>query len=141
MSFVPDIRVFCCHYTSQQAIAEGREGLRGDGFPVNATIERLVCSGKLQVSTILKAFEDGADGVCVVGCPENECHNIMGSQRASRRVLAVRKALVQLGVEAERIAMMHLPRGFHREFIDAARQVDEQVRILGPSPFKGGLEK
>lgn len=136
MSFTPDIRIFCCHYTSQQAIAEGAAGLAADGFPATATINRLVCSGKLQVSTILKAFEDGADGVCVVGCPENECHNLLGSQRAARRVQAVRKALDELGVEAERIEMFHLPRGFHPEFVEAARQMEERALNLGASPFK-----
>jgi coenzyme F420-reducing hydrogenase delta subunit len=140
MSFTPDIQIFCCHYTSQQAIAEGGSGLAADGFPANATINRLVCSGKLQVSTILKAFEDGADGVCVVGCPESECHNLLGSQRAARRVVAVRKALSELGVEAERIEMFHLPRGFHPEFVGAARRMDERVRGLGASPFKNEVE-
>lgn len=141
MSFIPDIRVFCCHYTSQQAIAEGMEGLKEDGFPANAAVERLTCSGKLKVSTILKAFEDGADGVCVVGCPLNECHNLMGSQRAAHRVLAARKALNELGVEEERVEMFHLPRGFHPEFVEAARLMDERIRNMGPSPFKGGPEK
>ena len=110
--------------------------MAADGFPANAQINRLVCSGKLQVSTILKAFEDGADGVCVVGCPANECHNLLGSQRAAHRVLAVRRALTELGVEAERLEMFHLPRGFHPEFIQAARLMDERVRGLGASPFK-----
>ncbi len=141
MSFIPDIQIFCCHYTSQQAIAEGSAGLQADGFPVNATINRLVCSGKLQVSTILKAFEEGADGVCVVGCPENECHNLMGSQRAAHRVVAVRRALAELGVEPERIEMHHLPRGFHPQFVAAALQMDEKVRGFGPSPFKSEKSK
>ena len=87
MSFTPDIQIFCCHYTSQQAIAEGADGLKEDGFPENATINRLPCSGKLQVSTILKAFEGGADGVCVIGCPPDQCHNLRGSQRAARRAM------------------------------------------------------
>jgi len=141
MSFTPDIRVFCCHYTSQQAIAEGSDGLTRYGFPVNATIERLACSGKIQVSNILKAFEDGADGVCVVGCPVNECHNLMGSQRAAHRVVAVRKALAELGVEEDRLEMFHLPRGFHPEFIEAVRQLDERARSMGLSPFKGGAAR
>lgn len=136
MSFTPDIQIFCCHYTSQQAIAEGANGLKEDGFPEGATINRLPCSGKLQVSTLLKAFEDGADGVCVVGCLEEKCHNVMGSQRAAHRVLAVRKALDELGVESERIEMFHLERGFHPEFIDAAVMMDERIRDLGPSPFR-----
>ncbi|MFZ5766049.1 MAG: hydrogenase iron-sulfur subunit [Thermodesulfobacteriota bacterium] len=138
MSFTPDIQAFCCHYTSQQTIAEGREGLRQDGMPESVTINRLPCTGKLEVSTLLKAFEEGADGVYVVGCPADKCHNIKGSQRAAKRVGAVKKALGELGVEAERIEMFHLERGFHPEFIDSARQMHATISKLGPSPFKGG---
>lgn len=139
MSFTPDIQIFCCHYTSQQAIAEGPAGLKEDGFPAGAVINRLPCSGKLQVSTLLKAFEDGADGVCVVGCPEDKCHNVLGSQRAAHRVRAVRKALVELGVDGERIEMFHLERGFHPEFIEAAVLMHERVITLGASPFKNNI--
>jgi F420-non-reducing hydrogenase iron-sulfur subunit len=141
MSFTPDIQIFCCHYTSQQAIAEGAGGLKEDGFPENATINRVTCGGKLQVSALLKAFEDGADGVVVVACPEDECHNVMGSQRAARRARAVRKALEELGVEGERIEMYHLERGFHPEFVEAAVKMDEAVKAMGASPFKSEEKK
>ncbi|MDF1615120.1 hydrogenase iron-sulfur subunit [Desulfurivibrio dismutans] len=137
MAFTPDIQVFCCHYTSQQALAEGPEGLAADGFPANATINRLVCGGKLKVSSLLAAFEQGADGVCVIGCRPDECHNLMGSQRAARRVLAVKKALEELEVEPERVAMFHLERGFHPEFVRVTQEMNEKLQQLGPSPFKG----
>ncbi|MBU0729730.1 MAG: hydrogenase iron-sulfur subunit [Proteobacteria bacterium] len=136
--FTPNIRAFCCHYTSQQICAEGDEGLNREGFPKSVAIERLVCSGKLQVSAILKAFEDGADGVYVVGCPEDKCHNLMGSQRAAKRVGAVRKALTELDVEADRVEMYHLERGFHPEFVAAAQEMDRRIKEMGPSPLKGG---
>lgn len=135
--FTPDIRAFSCHYTSQQTCAEGSEGLKLDGFPESVTMHRQVCTGKLQVSTLLKAFEDGADGVYVVGCPEDKCHNLMGSQRAAKRVLAIKKALAELDVEPERIEMYHLERGFHPEFVQAAQEMDKRIRKLGPSPMKG----
>jgi len=83
MAFAPDIQLFCCHYTAQQTCAEGPEGLAADGLPAGITINRQVCTGKLQVSTLLKAFEQGADGVYVVGCQADKCHNLMGSQRAA----------------------------------------------------------
>ncbi len=137
MSFTPDIQAFCCHYTSQQTIAEGREGLKSDGLPDSVTINRLVCTGKLRVSALLKAFEDGADGVYVAGCPADECHNVKGSQRAAKRVLAVKKALKELGVEPERIEMYHLQRGFHPEFIEVAQEMEQRISKLGPSPLKG----
>lgn len=137
MPFTPDIRTFCCHYTSQQACAQEAEGLRKEGLPENIAINRVVCSGKLEVSTLLQAFEDGADGVYVVGCPEDKCHNLMGSQRAAKRVGAIKKALAELEVEPERIEMFHLERGLHPEFIAAAREMDKRIRTLGPCPLKG----
>lgn len=137
MTFIPGIQVFCCHYTSQQALAESREELAADGLPAGAVINRLACGGKLRVSALLGAFEEGADGVCVVGCREEECHNLLGSQRAARRVLAVKKALAELGVEEERISFHHLPRGFHPEFVQAVQGLADKVNKLGPSPFKG----
>jgi F420-non-reducing hydrogenase iron-sulfur subunit len=118
-------------------LAEGREGLNADGFPANATINRLVCGGKLQVSALLKAFENGADGVCVIACEPDKCHNLMGSDRAARRVLAVKKALAELDTEAERIEMFQLPRGFHPEFVRVTQEMNEKIQQLGPSPFKG----
>ncbi len=137
MVFTPDIQAFCCHYTSQQTIAEGKEGLKEDGMPENVTLNRVVCTGKLQISTLLKAFENGADGVYVAGCPTDTCHNIKGSQRAAKRVAAIKKALSELGVEPERIEMFHLERGFHPEFIEVARKMNQRITDLGPCPLKG----
>ena len=137
MSFTPNIQAFCCHYTSQQTLAEGPERMKADGFPADVNIHRLDCTGKLEVSTLLKAFEDGADGVYVAGCPVDKCHNLMGSQRAAKRVAAIKSALSELGVEPERIEMFHLERGFHPEFVKVAQLMNERISDLGPSPFKG----
>ena len=136
MSFNPNIQAFCCHYTSQQACSENGGGLLEDGFPANITINRLPCSGKLQVSTLLQAFEDGADGVYVGGCPEDGCHNVKGSVRAAKRVAAVRDALEELGVEGGRVQMYHLPRGLHPEFVEKGKEMDSRIREMGPSPFQ-----
>ena len=137
MSFDPAITLFSCHYTSQQScVAEGNE-LAQLGFPSNISLVRVPCTGKLQVTTLLKAFEDGADGVYVVGCPADGCHNVKGSVRAAKRVAAVKAALEELGVEGERVEMYHLPRGLHPEFVEKGKEMDGRIRDLGPSPFLG----
>jgi coenzyme F420-reducing hydrogenase delta subunit len=135
MNFTPDIRVFSCHYTSQQSCAEGGTELQKLNFPENVKLNRVPCTGKLQIVTLLKAFEDGADGVYVVGCPTDTCHNLKGSQRAAKRVEAVKIAMGELGVEAERVEMYHMERGLHPEFVDAAKEMNERIMKMGPSPF------
>jgi coenzyme F420-reducing hydrogenase delta subunit len=135
MSFTPDIRLFSCHYTSQQSCSDDGKELNELGFPANIKMTRVVCTGKLEEVTLLKAFEDGADAVYVVGCPADGCHNVKGSQRAAKRVQAVREALSELGVEPDRARMYHLPRGLHPEFVDAGREMNENISTMGPSPF------
>lgn len=135
MSFTPDIQVFSCHYTSQQSCADGGKELQKLDFPENVTLNRVPCTGKLQEVTLLKAFENGADGVYVVGCPTDTCHNVKGSQRAAKRVEAIKNAMSELGVEADRVEMYHMERGLHPEFVDAAKEMNERILKLGPSPF------
>ena len=140
MSFTPDIRLFSCHYTSQQGCAGRGAELRKLGFPENIRLTRVPCTGKRQVTTLLRAFEDGADAVYVVGCPVDACHNVKGSLRAAKRVEAVRQALSELGVEPDRAAMYHLPRGLHPEFVAAAREMNERIGGLGPAPFRSARQ-
>lgn len=136
MNFDPAITLFSCHYTSQQSCAEEGNKLEQLGFPESIDLVRVACTGKLQITTLLQAFEDGADGVYVVGCPTVGCHNAKGSVRAAKRVDAVRSALEELGVEGGRVQMYHLPRGLHPEFVEKGKEMDGRIRDLGPSPFK-----
>ncbi len=136
MDFVPRIKLFTCHYAAQHSGAGSQsDELLKLGLPENISIHRLVCTGRLDELTLLKAFEDGADGVYVVGCPKDGCHNEKGSQRAGLRVEAVKEALVELGVEPERVRMYYIKRGLHPEFVEAAREMNRVVAELGVSPF------
>jgi F420-non-reducing hydrogenase iron-sulfur subunit len=63
--FEPQIVAFCCHYCAYAA-ADLAGSLRVQ-YPTNVKIVRLPCTGKLDTLHVLKAFEDGADGVMVAG--------------------------------------------------------------------------
>jgi len=63
--FEPQIVAFCCHYCAYAA-ADLAGSLRVQ-YPTNIKIVRLPCTGKLDTLHILKAFEEGADGVMVAG--------------------------------------------------------------------------
>jgi hypothetical protein len=70
----------------------------------------LPCTGRLQPEHLLKAFEAGADLVCVVACAESDCHYLEGSRRAERRVGYVEKLLDEIGLGGERLMLFHLAR-------------------------------
>ena len=63
--FEPSIVAFCCHYCAYAA-ADLAGSLRVQ-YPTNVKIVRLPCTGKLDTLHVLKAFEEGADGVMVAG--------------------------------------------------------------------------
>ena len=84
---------------------------------------------------MLKAFENGADGVMVVGCLEGDCHYVMGNLRARRRVGRVAEILRQAGVGGDRVAMYNLSAGEGTKFARFAQEMVARVRELGPSPI------
>jgi len=64
-NFNPEIVAFCCHYCAYAA-ADLAGSMRLE-YPPSIKVIELPCSGKLDVLYVLRAFEDGADGVMVAG--------------------------------------------------------------------------
>ena len=64
-AFHPEIVAFCCHYCAYAA-ADLAGSMRLE-YPQGIKVIELPCSGKLDVIYVLRAFEDGADGVMVAG--------------------------------------------------------------------------
>ncbi len=63
----------------------------------------LPCSGKLEIVFLLKALENGADGVALFACREEECNYVIGSARSGNRLRYARKILRDVGLSEERI--------------------------------------
>ena len=81
-------------------------------FPVDEVM--VPCTGKLQPEHLLKAFEAGADLVCIVACAQDNCHYLQGCRRAGRRVEYVKDLLDQIGLGADRLVLFRL-RGSAKE--------------------------
>ena len=65
----------------------------------------VVCSGKIDTHHILKAFQAGADGVLILGCPEGHCHFQDGNYQTRKKFFLIHKALNAFGIEPERLSM------------------------------------
>lgn len=64
-NFNPEIVAFCCHYCAYAA-ADLAGSMRLE-YPPSIKVIELPCTGKLDALYVLRAFEDGADGVMVAG--------------------------------------------------------------------------
>lgn len=94
------------------------------------------CSGRVDILHLLKAIEDGADGVYVAGCLEGECHFLTGNLKAKRRVQFVKRTLEEIGIEPERVDMFNLSAGEGPRFAEIAFEMVNRIKELGPSPIK-----
>lgn len=95
----------------------------------------LPCTGRIDESLLLKAFENGADGVMVIGCLEGDCHYVSGNIRAKARVERVYAILESIKIGADRIRMYNLSAGEGAKFAEYANEFVDQVEKLGPSPI------
>ena len=131
-NFRPQIVAFACHYCAYAA-ADLAGGLRLN-YPPSIKIIELPCTGKLDVLHILRAFEEGADGVMVAGCEEGSCHYLKGNLIAKSRVSYARTLLAKIGLEPERLQMYNLSSAMGPRFAAIVQEMVERVRGLGPSP-------
>ena len=104
-------------------------------YPSNIKVIQVPCSGRVDILHLLKAIEDGADGVYVAGCLEGECHYLTGNYKARRRVNYVKKTLEEIGLEPERVEMFNLSAGDGPRFAEIAIEMNNRIKELGPSPL------
>lgn len=105
--------------------------------PAEVRVIELPCSSKVDELYLMSAFDSGADGVIVLGCHKERCHYFEGSLRAEKRVGMTRALLAEIGIEPERLEMIHF-RADKDDFGDICNKMLEKVRQLGPSPVRDG---
>jgi F420-non-reducing hydrogenase iron-sulfur subunit len=132
--FEPELTAFTCIYCGSMA-ADTAGALRLS-YPANVKLFRFPCTGKVDVEYILKAFEEGADGVYIVACPIGNCHHLHGNVRATKRLSYARALMKQVGLEPERLNIFYMSGSQAHAFATAAQQMTERIRQLGPSPLR-----
>jgi F420-non-reducing hydrogenase iron-sulfur subunit len=105
-------------------------------YPTFIKVIKVPCTGRVDVLTMLKAFESGVDGVYLAGCLEGECHFLKGNLRARKRVTYAKTLLQEVGIEPERLEMYNLSSAQGQRFAAIANDMTEKIRALGPSPLK-----
>jgi F420-non-reducing hydrogenase iron-sulfur subunit len=132
--FEPQITAFYCIYCG--FMAADTAGSMALEYPANVKFVRLPCTGKIDVRYVLEAFEQGADGVYVVGCPIGNCHHVRGNERGRARLQRAQAILEEIGLEGERLGMFFMSGSQGRTFAAAAHTMTERIRKLGPTPLR-----
>lgn len=129
--FEPKIIAYCCNFCAFAA-ADLAGSMRLQ-YPPNVRIVRLPCTGKVDAIYLMKAFEDGADGVFVAGCLEGQCHFLEGNLRAKRKVAYVKRLLAEVGIDPERVAMYNLSSAMGGRFAEIVKEMTAKIKELGPT--------
>lgn len=130
MSFEPTIVGLLCNWCSYTgADLAGSSRLT---YSPNVRLVRVMCSGRVDPTFILKALAEGADGVLVAGCHPGDCHYHDGNMNTARRVALLRRLLAQFGVEPERVRLEWVSAAEAERFREVVDDMTEVVRALGP---------
>lgn len=102
-------------------------------YPTNVRIVRVPCTGRINPFFIVKALQDGADGVLVSGCHPGECHYLSGNLAARRKFGLLKSFLQYLGIEENRTMFTWVSASEGDRFAQVIRGVTERVKELGPA--------
>jgi F420-non-reducing hydrogenase iron-sulfur subunit len=128
--FEPIIVGFTCNWCSYRAADTA--GTARVKYAPNVRLIRLMCSGRLDPTFVIKALAGGADGVMITGCHPGDCHYIDQNYKALRRYLLLRRTLEGLGIERGRIKLIWASAAEGLRFAKEVNQFVEEVRTLGP---------
>ncbi len=132
--FEPRIVVLCCNWcTYAGADLAGTSRMK---YAPNVRLVRVMCSGRVDPSFVLRAFQDGADGVLIAGCHPGDCHYINGNLKTLRRYPALETLIAQFGIEPDRMRLEWISAAEGDVFVHVVNEMTEQVRALGPLDWK-----
>jgi coenzyme F420-reducing hydrogenase delta subunit/ferredoxin len=129
--FTPKLLAFCCNYCAYAAA--DLAGVSRMQYPPNVRIIRVPCTGKVDITYILRAFERGVDGVFVAGCLKGGCHFVEGNLNAEIRVKLAKEILEAIEIGGERLEMYFISSAMAPRFVEVIKEMTERIRKLGPA--------
>jgi F420-non-reducing hydrogenase iron-sulfur subunit len=101
-----------------------------------------MCSGRVDLAFVLRAFSTGIDGVFIGGCHLNECHYVTdGNYHALSMVLLCRKLMEHMGLFPERLRIEWVSSGEGIRFAEIMNDFAKALKELGPLGAAEGLDE
>jgi coenzyme F420-reducing hydrogenase delta subunit len=127
---------WCCYAGADLA------GVSRYQYPPNIRVIRLMCSGRVDLAFILRAFSNGTDGVFIGGCWLGECHYITeGNYDALSMMHICKKLLEQIGVHPERLRLEWVSASEGIRFAEIITDFTKKLKELGPLGIGEGIDE
>lgn len=122
----PRILAFLCNWCSYAgADLAGTSRIQ---YPTTLRVLRVPCSARVNPQFILKALQEGADGVLVSGCHPGDCHYLEGNYYARRKFAAMRDLLEYVGLEKGRVRFSWVSAAEGGKFAEVVKEVTDGVK-------------
>jgi F420-non-reducing hydrogenase iron-sulfur subunit len=139
MAFEPRIVAFLCNWcTYTGADLAGVSRLKS---PANIRVIRTMCSGRVDPTFILKAFDLGADGVLIGGCHPGDCHYAEGNYKTLRRAHMLKKIMQAYGIDERRLRLEWISAAEGDKFQEVTTTFTKTIQSIGPLDWKKRIEK
>jgi len=138
-NFEPKIVGFCCNWCSYRAA--DLAGTARIKYSPNVRIIRVMCSGRIDPTFVLKALALGADGVLLAGCHPGECHYIDQNYKAMRRYAMLKQMLAAMGVEPERVKLVWASAAEGQRLAEAVDELVAGIKKVGPLQWPANWEE
>ena len=101
-----------------------------------------MCSGRIDLKFILRAFSNGTDGVFIGGCHLGECNYVThGNYDALSMVLLAKKIMEHIGLNPERLRIEFMSSSDGIRFASMANDFSRKVKELGPLGKSEGIDE
>jgi F420-non-reducing hydrogenase iron-sulfur subunit len=111
-------------------------------YTTETRLIRVMCSGRVDLEFVLRAFSNGTDGVFIGGCRLNECnYTTHGNYDALNMVLLCRRIMEHIGLNPERLRIAFMSSAEGNLFAEVMDEFGKKVNELGPLGKAEGIDQ
>ena len=110
-------------------------------YPPHIRLIRVMCSARVDMFHILRAFTNGQDGIFIGGCHLCDCHYVTnGNFNAYSMVQVFRKILKHIGIYPERLRIEWVSAGEGIRFANFMNEYSAELIKFGPLGKAEGMD-
>ena len=111
-------------------------------YPSEIRLIRVMCSGRVDLEFILRAFSNGQDGVFIGGCRLNECNYIThGNYDALANTYLCKKIMEHMGLNPDRLSIEFMSGGEGILLVEVINNFTKKIKELGPLGRVEGIDE
>lgn len=126
----PLIMAFLCNWCSY--VGADLAGTSKITYPSNIRVVHVMCTAMLDPALVFESFFQGADGVLIAGCHEQDCHYDTGFLKAKTRYASIREMLAESGINENRVKIVSISAGEGEKYAKVISEFKKELEQLGP---------